>query len=292
MPPYISIRRPLKPTVGLVYIPYTWLPLLASRNYRRNNLHFVFCPVNTHQPLIVAFSSLIRPLNRGVTLSPLLPMPDFVRISTTGRPHFVRSQSFSHHHHQPRHYTRPRCPDDCACVSVDDWNNLVERERSTRSTNEKLARENRALKGDLHASHQENHRLQDCNRDLQGDVDQLRRSHSRDEDISAKFRRRMAALKAEADNKDHIIRELQKESGLLDTRVRELTETVSNQAAEVTQLVDEVSDLRRAYKKERHELGVQTEKAREAWSLVDELRRQLARYRDPLPFRRRRYDFV
>ncbi|KAI3323832.1 hypothetical protein HD806DRAFT_495723 [Xylariaceae sp. AK1471] len=216
-----------------------------------------------------------------------MPKYDYVTISTSNRPQFGRSQSFSHHHHHPRHHIRPRCPDNCACVSTEDWTTLVERERSTRSANETLTRDNRTLKSDLRASHQENRALQDCNRGLQDELDQLRRHHSRDEDIVTRFRRRMAALKAEVDSKDHALHELQKEKDLADIRVRELSQTVSNQVAEITQLEDDNSVLSRVHKKDQHDLGVRTEEAREAWSLVSDLRRQLRKYHNPLPLRHR-----
>ncbi|KAI1184946.1 hypothetical protein F5B17DRAFT_58028 [Nemania serpens] len=218
-----------------------------------------------------------------------MPEYDYIKISTSGLPRFVRSQSFSHHHHHhnhhPRHHARAtRCPDDCACVTLDDWTALVERERTAHAANEKLARENRSLKSDLRAAYDETRRLQD-------EVAQLKGRSSREEDIAAKFRRRLAELKAELDDKEHALHDIRKAKDLADIRVRELTQTVTNQGVEVSQLADDVERLGRALKKDQHDLGVRTEEAREAWSLVSELRRQLRRCRDPLAFRRR-YDFA
>ncbi|KAI1165924.1 hypothetical protein F5B18DRAFT_135439 [Nemania serpens] len=205
-----------------------------------------------------------------------MPEYDYIKISTSGLPRFVRSQSFSHHH-RPRHFRATRCPDNCACVTLDDWTALVERERTTHAAN-------RTLKNDLRAAYDETRRLQD-------EVAQLKGRSSREEDVAAKFRRRLAELKAEVDDKEHALHDLRKAKDLADIRVRELTQTVTNQGVEVSQLADDVERLGRALKKDQHDLGVRTEEAREAWSLVSELRRQLRRCRDPLAFRRR-YDFA
>jgi chromosome segregation ATPase len=220
-----------------------------------------------------------------------MPEYDYFKISTSAWPPFERSRSFSHHHHHqhqhPRHHIRSRCPDNCARVSTDEWNLSIERERSVRTTNETLTRENRTLKSDLRASHQENRRLKDCNRNLQDELDELKRHHSRDDN----FRRRMAALKAEVDSKDHALHELQKEKNFADIRVRELSQTVTDQAREITQLEDDTALLGQAHKKDQRDLGARTQEVREAWSLIEDLRRQLRKCRDPLPFRRR-YGFL
>ncbi|RYC56697.1 hypothetical protein CHU98_g9508 [Xylaria longipes] len=218
-------------------------------------------------------------------------MPDYehIKISTSGEPRFVRSHSFSHHHRP--HYIRPRCPENCACVTLEEWNNLVERERSTRAANESLTRENRTLKSDTHAVHKDNRRLQASNRELQDEIDQLKAHHSRDEDNTAKFRRRMAAMKAEVENKDLALLDLKKDKDLADIRVRELSQTVTDQSMEITQLKDDVVLYRRIHKKDQYDLGVRTEEVSEAWSLVRDLQRRLRKCRDPFPFRRR-YDFA
>ncbi|KAI1197069.1 hypothetical protein F5X97DRAFT_194518 [Nemania serpens] len=218
-----------------------------------------------------------------------MPEYDYFKFSTSGLPRFVRSQSFSHnhnHHHRPRHSrAAARCPDNCACVTLDDWTALSERERLAHAASEKLARDNRSLKSDLRAAYDETRRLQD-------EVAQLRGRASRDEDVAAaKFRRRLAELKAEVDDKERALRDLGRAKDLADVRVRELTQTVTDQGVEVSQLADDVERLGRALKKDQLELGVRKEEAREAWSLVNELRRQLRRCRDPLAFRRR-YDFA
>ncbi|KAI8955139.1 hypothetical protein F4801DRAFT_376505 [Xylaria longipes] len=218
-------------------------------------------------------------------------MPDYerIKISTSGEPRFVRSHSFSHHHRP--HYIRPRCPENCACVTLEEWNNLVERERSTRAANESLTRENRTFKSDTHAVHKDNRRLQASNRELQDEIDQLKAHHSRDEDNTAKFRRRMAAMKAEVENKDLALLDLKKDKDLADIRVRELSQTVTDQSMEITQLKDDVVLYRRIHKKDQYDLGVRTEEVSEAWSLVRDLQRRLRKCRDPFPFRRR-YDFA
>ncbi|KAI0543829.1 hypothetical protein F4679DRAFT_79819 [Xylaria curta] len=217
-----------------------------------------------------------------------MPDYDYIKVST-GEARFPRSHSFSHHH-RPRHF-RPRCPDNCACVTLEDWNNLVERERSTRSTNDTLTRENQTLKTDIRATIKENRRLQAINRDQHEEIDQLKAHHLRDEDIAGKFRRKMTALNAEIHNKDVALHELKKDKDIADIRVRELSQTVTDQSTEVTQLKDEISLLRRIQKKDQHDLGVRTEEVREAWSLVRDLQRQLRKCRDPFSFRRR-WDFA
>ncbi|KAI0860243.1 hypothetical protein F4860DRAFT_479751 [Xylaria cubensis] len=218
-----------------------------------------------------------------------MPDYDYIKVSTSGEPRFARSHSFSHHH-RPRHF-RPRCPDNCACVSLEDWNSLVERERNTRSANETLTRENQTLKTDIRATIKENRRLQGINRDQHDEIESLKAHHLREEDNVGKFRRRMAALKAEIDSKDVALHELKKDKEIADIRVRELSQTVTDQSTEVTQLKDEISLLRRIHNKDQYDLGVRTEEVREAWSLVRDLQRQLRKCRDPFSFRRR-WDFA
>ncbi|KAI1352866.1 hypothetical protein F5Y01DRAFT_278870 [Xylaria sp. FL0043] len=215
-----------------------------------------------------------------------MPEYDYIKFTSTS-PRFVRSQSF-HHHHRPRQHARTgtRCREDCACVSVEDWNDMVERERSARSTNESLARDNRTLKADLRAVYADNQRLQSAKRELQDEVDALRR----DDDVVSKFRRRMAALKAELDGKDLALQQLSKDKELADIRVRELSQTVSDQGAEIAKLEDDNALLKKIHKRDQHNLGVQTEKTNEAWSMVSELQRRLS---DCRPFRfRPRYSFT
>ncbi|KAI3340518.1 hypothetical protein F4824DRAFT_497477 [Ustulina deusta] len=190
-------------------------------------------------------------------------MPEYDYVKITSPPRFQRSQSFSHHHHhhhRPRH-ARARCPENCACVSVDHWNDAVERERS--------------LKDELRIVCQENQRLQSSKRGLQAEVDQLRGHLSHDGDAAAKLRRRVAALKAEVEAKDAALRELQKEKEVADIRVRELSVTVSNQGAELTQLEDDAVRMRRAHQKDQYDLGVRIDEARRAWGMVSDLQRRL-----------------
>ncbi|KAI1170314.1 hypothetical protein F4777DRAFT_569622 [Nemania sp. FL0916] len=204
-----------------------------------------------------------------------MPEYDYFKISTSGRPHFARSRSFSHHH-RPRHshthtHARTQCPENCACVTLEDWNALLE--------------DNRTLKADLRGVSVELQRARE-------EGERLRKTHGlHDEEFAARFRRRIAGLKAEVDNKELELRDLGKAKDHADVRVRELSQTVSDQAGEIATLEDSLARLGRAHQKDQHALGVRTEEAREAWSLVGELRRQLRKCRDPLPFRRR-YDFA
>ncbi|KAI0465633.1 hypothetical protein F4859DRAFT_375367 [Xylaria cf. heliscus] len=218
-----------------------------------------------------------------------MPEYDYIKISTSGEPRFVRSHSFSHHH-RPRHI-RSRCPDNCACVSLDEWNSLIERERSARSANDSLLRENRSLKSELHTTYKENRRLQGNNRGLQGEAEELKGHISRDENNAAKLHRKIAALKAEVDSKDLALHDLKKDKDIADIRVRELSQTVTDQSTETARLEDEVALLNRMRKKDQYDLGVRTEEVREAWSLVRDLQRQLRKCCDPFSFRRR-YDFA
>ncbi|OTA55208.1 hypothetical protein K449DRAFT_438758, partial [Hypoxylon sp. EC38] len=83
------------------------------------------------------------------------------RIKTTpsGRQQFLRSQSFHdhhfHHHHHGHHY-RTQCFDNCAGISLEQWDALREQNKSFIASNESLTRENQSLKSDLQASTQEN----------------------------------------------------------------------------------------------------------------------------------------
>lgn len=149
-------------------------------------------------------------------------------------------------------------------------------------------RENRTLKSDTHSTYKDNRRLLSSNRELQDEVDQLKGQHS---DTTAKLRRRIAALKAEVDSKDLALHDMKKGKDLADIRVRELSQTVTDQATELEQVKDDYTLLSRMHKKDHHDLGVRTEEAREAWSLVRDLQRQLRKSRDAFPFRRR-YDFA
>ncbi|KAI1146926.1 hypothetical protein F4825DRAFT_455975 [Nemania diffusa] len=207
---------------------------------------------------------------------PLSSMPDYFAYEYT-LPGHSRSRSFSSYQY-PLHYTRPfcadNCADNCARVSPAEWNNLIAQERSARTANAKLARENQ---------------------DLQAKIDRLRSAPpppppQRDDKL---LRRRAAAadaLRAELEGKELDLRALQKENDVLKIRVRELTETVRIQNDEATAWESQIRRSNRAHSKDRRELGVKAEEAREAWNLVDDLRRQLRRCRDPLSFRGR-YSF-
>ncbi|KAI0415524.1 hypothetical protein F5X98DRAFT_213262 [Xylaria grammica] len=213
-----------------------------------------------------------------------MPEYDRIKISTTEYPRVLRSQSFSHHYRP--HRTRARCPENCACVTVDAWNDLVEGERMTLENNESLKRENRSLKTDYRVIYQDNRRLQGSNRDLQAEVDQLKGRYTRDEDSTPKLRRRVAALKAERDGKDLALDELKEENKLLrrekeiaDTRVRELTQTVKDEGTRIDQLRDDMARVHQIRKQDQEDIKY-------AWGLVDKLQRRLREYRDPFSFRR------
>ncbi|KAI1123500.1 hypothetical protein F5Y10DRAFT_51892 [Nemania abortiva] len=200
-----------------------------------------------------------------------MPSYEYVEIPTAGH---SRSRSFSYY--RPLHHVRPRCPDNCARVSLDDYNILVESERNARVANDRLARENR--------------RLQVSNQDLQDRVDQSRGHHSREE----KMRRKIEVLRLELEAKDLELRDLKKEKDLADIRVRELSQTVTDQNLEIDRLEDEIRSLKHVHKKDKHalgeRLGERTEQWRQARALVEDLQRQLQRYREPF-FSRRPYGF-
>ncbi|KAI0113668.1 hypothetical protein GGR51DRAFT_20311 [Nemania sp. FL0031] len=197
----------------------------------------------------------------------MMPLYDYVEISTE-RP---RRSSFSHYH-RPRH-VRPRCPDNCARVSLDEYNSSVENERTLRALNQKLT--------------DENNYLRTGNQELQDKVNHLRVYHSRDE----KHRRRIESLRAEVENKERALRSLEREKELADIRVRELSQTVTDQGLEINALEDKLERSKRIHKQDQNELGVRNEELREAWSLVKDLRRQLHRCREPFSSFRSRYDF-
>ncbi|KAI0534777.1 hypothetical protein GGR58DRAFT_504953 [Xylaria digitata] len=195
---------------------------------------------------------------------------DYYEFSLSGSPRrYTRSQSFSHHN-QPRR-TRIRCPEACAGISVDTYNDLYSRERKAVSHNESLMRENKSLKNDYRVVYQQN-------RDLRVELNQLKGRYSLDEDTLPKLRRRITGLKADLDSRELTLRDLREQKDLADTRIRTLSETVSRQGAEITGLGDDVARLRRIHKRDQRDLG-------EAWNLVHDLKRQV-KCREPLYFPR------
>ncbi|KAI1487067.1 hypothetical protein F5X96DRAFT_687673 [Biscogniauxia mediterranea] len=164
-------------------------------------------------------------------------MPEYVKITSSGRPQFVRSHSFSHHLHHHHHHTRyvPRCPEHCAAVTVEQWDSLVEQNKGLADSNAALSREKEALKAELHASGQELGRLRDANARLD---DELRRQRSgsgsnNNDELVDRFRRRVAALKHEVDERDAAVARLERDVGVLGVRVRELSRTVDLKDAEI-----------------------------------------------------------
>ncbi|EFQ35196.1 hypothetical protein CGRA01v4_01282 [Colletotrichum graminicola] len=102
-----------------------------------------------------------------------------------------RSRSYHdrrHHHHRHRQEPQPQpqpqppthhcCRDDCAHVSREDWNGLVERERKLREVNDVLTRENYSLKCDLQASNTEGQRLSGLATTLQAENQLLREENA------------------------------------------------------------------------------------------------------------------
>ncbi|KAI1637267.1 hypothetical protein F4809DRAFT_329542 [Biscogniauxia mediterranea] len=162
-------------------------------------------------------------------------MPEYVRITSSGRPQFVRSHSFSHHlHHHHRTRYVPRCPEHCAAVTVEQWDSLVDQNKGLADGNAALTREKESLKAELHASGQELGRLRDTNARLDGEVHELRRRRSGgSSDELDRFRRRVAALKHEVDERDAAVARLERDVGVLNVRVRELSRTVDLKDAEI-----------------------------------------------------------
>ncbi|CAJ2511304.1 Uu.00g069290.m01.CDS01 [Anthostomella pinea] len=233
-------------------------------------------------------------------------MPEFVRVTPSGQRQFVRSQSFSHHQHHSRPHYRPRCPDNCACVTIEQWDNLCDQNRNFLSVNETLTRENRTLKSDLQALNQEVHRLRVFNQQIIDEVQELKR-HPTDEDNVGRYRRRVAELKTEVSGKDHDIRRLEKENGNFKIRVRTLTETVTGKDREIEKLTslchdwkrdsnhwkERSAEFERRYVKSKRALFTCTTNLRDAMALVEELRHTIRHIHDPLPplRHRHRYEF-
>ncbi|EMR68194.1 hypothetical protein MGN70_001656 [Eutypa lata] len=163
-----------------------------------------------------------------------------VRIRST-RPskkyEFVRSKSFSyghrdhhdrHHHH---HHRVQVCPENCAGVTYDEWDAVLRDNRKISARYENTTRENQTLKNDLQNASAFTQQLSDENQ-------QLRYSLSHDsgsDDKVDKFRRRVAAMKAEVEKKDHTIYHLEKENASLIARVQEL--------ARYDKVADKIADL-------------------------------------------------
>ncbi|KAK5634255.1 hypothetical protein RRF57_009969 [Xylaria bambusicola] len=175
-------------------------------------------------------------------------MPEYEYIRRSPTP-LVRPRSFSYQS-RPRH-CRLRCPENCACVSVGEWNDLAMGERTAREAAD-------ALRTELRATSRENMRLQASRRELQAELEQLRAGHG---DAGAKFRRRVAKLAAEVDD-------LRREKEVADIRIREISQTVTDKNLEIDQLQEENRQLARIHKRDKQD-------AREAWTLVGELQRRL-----------------
>ncbi|OTB01028.1 hypothetical protein M426DRAFT_323808 [Hypoxylon sp. CI-4A] len=239
--------------------------------------------------------------------------------SSPGRPSFSRSRSFTHHNHDHHHHnnqnqnhhhhhhsrsrSRPRCYEDCAGVSLEEWDSLCRQNKDTLASNEVLTRENETLKTDLRVSTEENARLVAANLQLTEDAASLRGRSQSHEDA---LRRRITVLSREVEAKDRDVRLLEKDNGTLATRVKVITDTMSDQGRQVKELAAKLADWRKTaddfqrlyddfrgrYEKARRLLAARARELDESAALVDEQRRRLARYEGKIPSRPRRYSFI
>ncbi|KAK1965796.1 hypothetical protein LY78DRAFT_81282 [Colletotrichum sublineola] len=98
--------------------------------------------------------------------------------------HHDRRHHHHHHDHQPQPQPQPQppphrcCRDDCAHVSREDWDGLVERERKLREANDALTRENYSLKCDLQAANNEGQRLSGLATAMQAENQLLREENA------------------------------------------------------------------------------------------------------------------
>ncbi|KAI4870539.1 hypothetical protein F4820DRAFT_402551 [Hypoxylon rubiginosum] len=231
-----------------------------------------------------------------------------IKTTPTGRQQFVRSQSFSHHHDHDhhRHHYRTRCFDNCAGISLDQWNTLCGQNKTLIGDNDALTRENQTLKSDLQATSQENGRLIAYNQQMIDEIEVLRRSHSHDSDTTERFRRRVAALKTEVDNKDREIRRIEKENDTFATRIRVLTQTVSDHARRIADMTTDLinwekrsdkfegwyNDMKSKFENVRRLVASQTRELDDKNILIEEQRRMIRRLETALPPPRRRYSCV
>ncbi|KAI6085601.1 hypothetical protein F4821DRAFT_146031 [Hypoxylon rubiginosum] len=227
-----------------------------------------------------------------------------IKTSPTGRQQFVRSQSFSHHRdhdHHHRHHYRTRCFDNCAGISLDQWNTLCNQNTTLIKDNDALTRENETLKSDLQATTQENGRLLAYNQQMIDEIEGLRRSHSHDGENSERFRRRVAALKTEVEKKDREIHRLEKENDTFAKRVRVLTQTVSDHARRIADMTTDLiawekrcdkfeslfSEMKSNYEKTKRFLASRMRELDEKNILIEDQVRIIRRLETSLPSRRR-----
>ncbi|KAI0130296.1 hypothetical protein BJ170DRAFT_310223 [Xylariales sp. AK1849] len=143
--------------------------------------------------------------------------PSYIRITRSGRPEFVRSNSYSHHHH--RHHHACRCFDDCAGVSRAEYDNILDQNRNFREVNGTLLNEKESLKNEVRrllrtnqAVFAENQRLAGDNEVLREEVLSLRRSVSVEDDHNGRFKRRIKDFERDIKQKEKDIRDLTKHS--------------------------------------------------------------------------------
>ncbi|KAI1816589.1 hypothetical protein GGS20DRAFT_198356 [Poronia punctata] len=170
------------------------------------------------------------------------------------RPSLGRSYSYVERNYHERQRTRPHCDEDCAGVKIDLYNDLLDRERSSRLEVKNLSRENRKLKN-------ENARLASlC---------------ERDEDITTRARRRIDALKAKLDRRAEDLRALQEEKEMGDTRIRVLTGTMSDQDHMIAELKAENDRLSRTLYEDGSKLLSRTAELEKANRTIEHLRQEL-----------------
>ncbi|KAI2632176.1 hypothetical protein GGR54DRAFT_634943 [Hypoxylon sp. NC1633] len=247
-------------------------------------------------------ASVLASTERGA-LSALHMFEYRVRTSPSGRQLFERSYSFSHNHdhhdhHHHRHHHRTRCFDNCAGISLEQWNSLCQQNKDFIASNDVLTRENQTLKSDLQVTAQENHRLIASNNQMIDEIESLRRSHSHDGENTDKFRRRITALRTEVEHKDRELRHLEKENATLSTRVGVLSQTIKDQARRISDLTSHLfswqkrsddfqnlfEDVRSRHEKTKRVLA-RTQELDNGNAIVAEQRRSIHRLKSPLPSR-------
>ncbi|KAK1999754.1 hypothetical protein LX36DRAFT_655175 [Colletotrichum falcatum] len=216
----------------------------------------------------------------------------YLETSPDGRYQFVslkRSRSYHHdrrhhhHHYDPRPQPQPApqphrcCRDDCAHVSREDWNNLVERERKLREANDVLTRENYTLKCDLQASNNEGQRLSGLATTLQAENQLLREENAslrcsieNSGGNAAKYlrdleraRSKLAKVERERDGLVARVKELSRHAHHgLSERIEELMRLVSTWERKFDAVEDHNKRLRRDLEAQRSYIADQAAKVR------------------------------
>ncbi|KAI0384847.1 hypothetical protein F5Y04DRAFT_222370 [Hypomontagnella monticulosa] len=206
------------------------------------------------------------------------------------RQHFVRSNSFSHHHDHHRHY-RTRCFDNCAGISLEKWNKLCDQNKDLITSNDSLARENQTLKADLQTSTQETSRLVAYNQQLYDENLGLRRSLTHDGENMGRFVRRVADLKTEVEHKEERIRYLDKRVDVLSETVTEANRQISSWRKTADDVETRLTDVTRRLKEAKRLLGERTRELDQSNAIVEDQRRTIRRLETMFP-PRRHYSFA